>query len=639
MKRALSLMLALILFLPCLPAALSEAAPSSANLGIFVDPISGLSKDFLFAADVSSILALEKSGVQLYDWEEKPGDLFAMLKAAGFTAARVRIWNDPFDSEGHGYGGGNSDLAAACEIARRCAAQGLKLMVDFHYSDFWADPSKQQCPQAWEGMDVDEKAQALGDFTRDSLLALEKTGVTICLVQIGNETDNGIAGETNRMSMAKLLNAGSAAVRETLPTCRVAVHFSQPDLQFPHLMKMFMVDYDVMGYSYYPYWHGSLDNLETVLRETLEKYGKETLVLETSYCYTEENGDFHTNSVPAIGTVHSFANTVQGQANALRAVTKAAVGGGALGICYWEPAWLPVPGETKEAQAALWEEYGSGWASSYASEYDPEDAGQWYGGSSWDNQALFDFAGHPLATLRFPTYAYTGATTTRRVDSYDSPILSCFIDDGVYLPETVDAVYNDGSIEPVPVTWDAARVGEMLQKGLGEFEIQGIADGHPVTCVLTVTAENFLQNPGFEDGVMSMWTVTNLGTEELGRRTSINDIKSGDGLFHFYSSTGQVEFRVEQTVTGLRDGLYDFSLYIHGGDVDESDMYIYVLVDGKEYASAPMSVTKWREWQHPLIEKIPVTGGEITVGAYVRATGKGPWGKLDDWMLNLSREP
>ncbi len=606
--------------------------------GIFVTPVDGLPEDFLFAADVSSVLSLENSGVQFYGPDGTECDLFRLLKDGGFKAVRVRVWVDPFDAQGNPYGGGVCDIQVATQIAQRAADAGLQLIVDFHYSDFWADPKKQMSPKAWEGMTVDEKTDALYQYTCESLQAIAATGADIAMVQVGNETDSAIAGVKNWNDMAVLFKAGSRAVRDTLPDALVALHFSKPDARYARLLWARSVDYDVYAVSYYPFWHGTLENLTQVLQSVAEEYGKLTFVAETSYIYTQENGDMQPNSVPATGTVLDFATTLQGQANALRAVTQAAVDGGTFGWSYWEPAWLPVPGDTLEAQSALWEQYGSGWASSYASDYDPTDAGLYYGGTSWDNQALFDFTGHALPTLSLPLYCCTGSTAQRKVDSYQDATALGFAGDSVTMPETVDAVFNDGSMEALPVSWDSAQVQQAEAAGVGIYTIDGIAGGTAVQCLLTITADNYLLNPGFEDSDMSMWRIDNIDgvTDQVYRAESMNDIKSGSGLLHFYDPES-VEFRIEQTVTGLADGNYNFSLYIHGGDAGEQHMYIYAMVGEEVFATADMSITKWQEWQHPTIENIPVTGGMITVGAYVQASGSGPWGKLDDWMLNKAK--
>ncbi len=623
MKKLLCVLLCLLL----------GVATACAEEGVFVTPVKGLSEEFLFGADISSVLSLEASGVVFREESGAEADLFALLADAGWNAVRLRIWVDPFDAEGHSYGGGGGSLANACAIARRASAVGLCVMADFHYSDFWADPNKQQCPKAWVGMTADEKADALYAYTLDALAQLADTGADIALVQVGNETDNALAGETSWTAITKLMKAGIRAVREAAPDAKVALHFSQPKASFAQIMDACDVEYDVFAASYYPYWHGSLDNMTAQLRLVAEKYGVQTLIAETSYPYTLEDGDQHGNSVPDSNCDMAYAVTPQGQANALRAVTQAASDAGCIGLFYWEPAWLPVPGDTLEQRSALWEANGSGWASSYAASYDPDDAGVWYGGSAWDNQALLNADGTAAPNLRFPLYARSGATGERAIDGYSTPQVTCYVTEGIALPDTVDALYTDGTSEPIAVTWDT----DSLPLALGEYDVAGVAaDGAAVRCALTITAHNALLNPGFEDEDMSMYVVRNNGTDEAYRATSQNDTKTGEGLFHFFDAEA-FDFSIEQTVTDLPAGTYAFGLWIHGGDVSQSDMTIYVLLDGEPFASLPTGVTKWREWQHPIIEGIPVTPDTVvTVGAHISGSGAKPWGKLDDWLLALT---
>jgi len=638
MKRFAVMVLVCCLALPIYSSGEAEY-PQAAE--IFVQKVEGLARDFIFGADISSLLSLEKSGVTYQDVSGNPAELTSLLGKSGFNYVRVRIWNDPFDDQGRGYGGGNCTVDTAIELGKRATANGMKLLVDFHYSDFWADPKKQQAPKAWEGMDIEQKSKALYDFTFDALTRMKEAGIDIGMVQVGNETDAMLSGEKNWIKIAAMLNAGSAAVRAVDPNILVAVHFSQPNARQAQILKARKVDYDVYATSYYSYWHGTTQNLTKVLTQIAADYDKKVMVAETSYLYTTENGDESANSCPADGITLRYATTVQGQANALRDVVAAvsAVGEKALGVFYWEPAWLPVKAGGKEAQSALWEAFGSGWASSYASSYDPNDAGLYYGGSSWYNQALFDFTGKALPTLRIFEYMRTGATTPLKVDSYENPQTLCYIDDGISLPETVNALYNDSSQKAVPVRWDQAQLNAAIEAGLGEYMIDGVAEGQPVKCALRITAQNFLKNPGFEEEDMSMWSLKPLKgfTQELERRGSTNDIKSGEYLLHFFN-TDKIGFTVEQTVTGLREGEYDFSLFIHGGNVANQDMYIYAEVDGQTVATTPMSVTKWQEWQNPTLCNISVKNGEITIGAYVTCEGSGPWGKLDDFLLNLSQK-
>lgn len=395
MKKLLLLLMAVLL--PC--SALGEEM-------IQVEPVENLPRDFIMGMDVSSVLALENSGVIYRDADGTARDLFEILAENGVNWIRVRVWNDPYDSEGRGYGGGNCDIVAAEEIGRRATAQGMRLLVDFHYSDFWADPSKQMVPKAWEGMTLEEKADALYAYTCESLQRLCDAGVDVGMVQIGNETNAYFCGEKDWDSICVLMNAGCRAVRETCPQVRIALHFANPEWGGKYLMwarelQKHQVDYDVFASSYYPYWHGTLDNLQAVLGEIRQTYGKDVMVAETSYAYTLTDSDFSSNTIGVSASCDlPYPVSVQGQADEVADVIRTVNAAGGIGVFYWEGAWVTVGGKNWSENHALWEKYGSGWASSYAGTYDPNDAGRYYGGSACDNQAMFDATGRALASLQ-----------------------------------------------------------------------------------------------------------------------------------------------------------------------------------------------------------------------------------------------
>jgi arabinogalactan endo-1,4-beta-galactosidase len=270
-----------------------------------------------------------------------------MLSENGVNLIRVRVWNDPFDSQGRGYGGGNCDIDAAVEIGKRAAAAGLPLLVDFHYSDFWADPGKQMAPKAWKGMDIDEeKVPAVAEYTRDCLQKLKDAGVSVAMVQLGNETNGMLCGEKIWMNIYKIMNAGSKAVREIYPDALIAVHFANPEngdayRSWASKLAYYHLDYDVFGTSYYPYWHGTLDNLKTVLSEIADTYGKKVMVMETSYAWTAADGDFSGNSIGEGGVYDKpYPFSVQGQVNEFTDVAQAMADIGGIGVCYWEGAWV-----------------------------------------------------------------------------------------------------------------------------------------------------------------------------------------------------------------------------------------------------------------------------------------------------------
>lgn len=375
---------------------------------ISIEAVEGLDEDFMFGCDLSSLIAEENSGVVFYNEKGDIQDPIKTLADNGVNMIRVRVWNNPYDENGNGYGGGNCDTDNAIAIGKRATECKMAVFIDYHYSDFWTDPSKQMCPKAWADMNIDEKSDALYEYTKESLGRILESGVNVTMVQLGNEINNGMAGETDWKKITMLLNSGSRAVRELSETynreIQIAVHFTNPEkegtyINYAETLKNNNVDYDIFATSYYSFWHGTTANLKSVLSEIVEAYGKKVMVAETSYAYTYDDGDGHANTVGK--GEYGYEVSVQGQADAIRDCVEvlASLGENAVGICYWEPAWIPVPDDTEMTRSAIWEKYGSGWASSYASEYDSEDAGKYYGGSSWDNQALFDFEGHPLPSI------------------------------------------------------------------------------------------------------------------------------------------------------------------------------------------------------------------------------------------------
>ena len=636
-NHLLIILTAAALLLGALPGVAEEEA-------LYVRRVENLPEGFFLGIDVSSVLSEEASGVKYYDAAGNERDLFELLAENGVNLIRVRVWNDPFDSQGRGYGGGNCDIGAAVEIGKRAAAAGLPLLVDFHYSDFWADPGKQMVPKAWKGLDIDEeKVPLVEEYTRDCLQKLKEAGVSVAMVQLGNETNGMLCGEKIWMNIYKIMNAGSKAVRAVFPDALIAVHFANPEngdayRSWASKLAYYNLDYDVFGTSYYPYWHGTLDNLKAVLSEISEKYGKKVMVMETSYAWTVEDGDFSGNSIGEGGVYDKpYPFTVQGQVNEFTDVAQAMADIGGIGVCWWEGAWVPVGTNSWEENSAKWEEYGSGWASSYAWEYDPNDAGKYYGGSACDNQTLFDFSGKALPSLAVFNLLKTGQEAPLRVDALEEATLYCDINGEIVLPQTVPAIMSDNSRQDVTVLWDA--IDEAALKGLGvaSYVIHGTAGGRDAVLNLHMVKYNFVVNSSFEDSDRSMWKATDYaGANELYAEEKKNDSKTGAWHWHFYSANANtVNFDLEQDITGLPAGQYVYRVSIQGGDGGKTDIYSYVKINGETVFTQPTVITKWAEWHTPEISGISVQAGDIlTVGIHVKCDGAGAWGKIDDAELN-----
>ena len=615
---------------------------------LYVKKVDGLPEDFILGMDISSVLAEEASGVKYYGFDGSERDLFKTLAENGVTHVRVRVWNDPYDKDGNGYGGGNCDVNCACEIGRRAAEVGMKLIVDFHYSDFWADPGKQMTPKAWQGMTIEEKSDALYNFTKDSLGEIKKAGADISMVSVGNETNGALCGEKTWFNIQSLMSAGSRAVREMCPDALVALHFANPEKEgayadYAWRMDYYNVDYDVFASSYYPYWHGTLENLSSVLSDIAKTYGKKVMVMETSYAFTPDDTDFSGNTISDGGaTVKDYPFTVQGQANAFRNVvdTVAHTEGG-IGVVYWEGAWITVGTDSWEENHGIWEKYGSGWASSFASEYDPDDAGKYYGGSAVDNQAFFDATGHPLESLRVFNLVRFGNEIDPVPDAIADTNLTVDLNGTLTMPDTVDAVMTDDSKQAVSVTWNVTDgdIADMFEKGVGKYTVDGKSGDLDARCYISLIEFNFLENDGFETGDLTGWTVNDIGgADELYVEDKATDSLSGTRHMHFWSAKqNSVEFTLEQEAKDLASGKYKFSMSIMGGDAGDQDVYIYAEIDGVTVGTAPLSITSYNDWHTATINGIDYKEGQrLVVGIYVKCSGEGSgaWGKIDDAMLN-----
>lgn len=533
--------------------------------------------DFVLGVDVSELIAQENSGVTYYDALGNPSDALKVLADSGVDHIRLRVWNDPTDGKGHGYGGGNIDAGVAARISARAAALGMKTLIDFHYSDFWADPARQLAPKAWAGMNPDEKAAALYDYTREALALILDAGGDVDMVQVGNETNYGMAGEDDTGVVARLIAEGCRAVKDVaagrgieITTC---VHLTDITRrgridEVLAALRQAGTDCDAVGLSYYPYWHGAPEFLDSAVRSIRENWGKAVFVAETAWPFTLKDGDGSGN---VIGTDPGlYPVSPEGQASAFCDVCRTAANAGTVGAFYWGGIWTPV-GTSRRKNKSLWEQWGSGWATRYAAAYDPQNVGDSYGGCAWDNQAMFDFKGCPLAILDAVKQLSEGA-----------------------LPEGLPAAAVEADIP---------------------------ADD----------AVNYVLNPGFEDGDRSMWIAeSHVDDIPFDYQDYVNDAHGGTVAFHYWSKA-DMDFSIRQTITGLEPGTYRASAWSQGGDMKDAKLTLFVEADGETYEADFMN-TSWANWQNPVLDAIPVTGGELTIGVRIRCAALG-WGTLDDFSV------
>lgn len=615
---------------------------------VYIEPITNVPDDFIKGVDASEVLAIENSGAKYYDADGNEDDVFSILASEGVNYVRLRVWNNPYDLDGNGYGGGNCDIDTAIALGQRATAQSMGVMVDFEYSDFWADSDRQLSPVYWKNFSIDDKAAALYDFTYDSLEALITSGVNVTMVQIGNETNNGMSGETDVDVVALLQKSGSQAVRDisNVYACdiKVCLHYSN-STDYAKIdsicssLEANEVDYDIMALSYYCYKAGSFDQFSEVATHIKKAYSKDVILAEFAYPYTSNDGDFYTNSTSGTELEPGYTSSVQSQATFIRDTCELAIDSNCLGVFYWGATWIPTIGGNLTNNQLLWETYGCGWATSYAADYDPDYVGNSYGGSMWDNQALFDASGKALASLDAFKYLSVGTICDPRIDYVPNVVVECTVGKDLELPETVPAIFNNRTLNSnVLVTWDEEDVANVDTSSDGEFIIDGMVmglDGEeiPVTGMLTVGYVNLAQNASFEYGRYNMWDISYEGdTNPTDFQKNGADAYTGDVAFH-YSSEEPMEFTISQTVRRLPDGVYMVSVYSQGGDVDETcEMTLFAISGDQEYTIDFMN-TSWNDWQHPDIYGIPVTDGTITFGVRIKGCAN-CWGTLDDFALS-----
>lgn len=304
---------------------------------------------FYAGGDPSEIPQVEAAG-EVYTVRGKKVDPLEAMADAGFTAIRLRVWNAPKD--------GFCDLPHTLAMAKRAKVAGLRVMIDFHYSDYWADPGKQNKPAAWGALKLDDLKKAIHDFSRDVVKALDDQGTPADVVQPGNEVTNGmlwpdgathINGDGWDTFMA-LNKAAIAGIREggAHHPPKIMIHIDQGGRNAVSRFwfdKYFAMggETDMIGLSYYPFWHGTMEELTQNLRDLASRYKKDILIAETAYPYVHNGPGGGLNPEP----IPSYPATPDGQAAYLRklvSIVKATPGHRGVGVLWWAPAWVSAPG-------------------------------------------------------------------------------------------------------------------------------------------------------------------------------------------------------------------------------------------------------------------------------------------------------
>lgn len=336
---------------------------------VITPPIS-VDDSFIRAADVSTLPLLESENTVFYNASNQPENVLTTLKNAGCNTIRLRLWKNPTVNQ--------STFAEVKAMAQRAKLLGLKVWLSVHYSDTWADPAHQTIPLEWKNLSFSDLKIAVNGYTATIVSEIKPD-----IIQIGNELNSGFMWPmgnliTNENQCLQLLSASSAAIRSQSPNTKIMLHYAGINTGTDtgaswFFNKVKAVDYDYIGLSYYPIWHGKiLVDVKTTITTLSQVYNKKVIIAETSYPFTLGYNDATGNNLGLESQlIPAYPATPEGQKNyllALKSTIKETQNG--IGFCYWEPSWIAFRGLQSE------------------------------NGSSWENQALWDFNNKVLTAMQ-----------------------------------------------------------------------------------------------------------------------------------------------------------------------------------------------------------------------------------------------
>ena len=435
-------------------------------------------RDYYKGMDISSLPELEERGVLFKDFDGSNMDPFDLMKKYGVNAVRLRLWNNPENvEEAKGY----CDLEHTISMAKRIKEHDMSFMLDFHYSDFWADPGQQRKPKAWEKLNFDELKKAMYMFTRDTLLKLKENGVLPEIVQIGNEIRSGLLfpeGELpDYVHMVELVNAGISAARTVAnaDTMKVMIHLDQGGRYF-YLKEWFeksmeagLLDFDLIGLSYYPFWHGTFMDLRDTLIKLISDYEKPIMIVETAHAWRRSKQGFIDESQERVAGIPA---TPEGQRRVLdfvNNITASLPNNMGLGVYYWEPLCVPNNSE-------------GGWS---------------------ENMGILDETGRVMESVHAFEFSRRQLRAKEAGKVYEPDIIKILEGERPVFPEKVPVLFFDGTLEKRDVVWQIPQDTWEL----GEYVISGEAQGIdlPVCCKVMVVKEipqkeNLIKNSNWESG-------------------------------------------------------------------------------------------------------------------------------------------
>lgn len=541
---------------------------------------------FIKGMDISSYPEMMDKGHRYYDFDGNEVNIIDYAKAQGFNYGRLRIWNNP---ERIKESGGYCNLTYTKRMAREIMSRGMGLLLDFHYSDWWADPGNQKKPLEWNDLNGEDLNKAVYDYTKTVLLELDKNGTYPTMVQIGNEIrcgmlwPNGSPG--NWKEFADLINSGIRAVRDTQKgrDTQIMLHLDQGG-RFYYFKEWFdqalahgVTDFDVIGLSYYPFWHGTFYDLKNTMEELVKRYHKPLIIAETAHAYCRSKGKLFGEAQEKIAGFPANGEAQKKVLELIMSITAHVSDHKGLGIFYWEPFLRP---------------------------NDNEDDDSW--GSC---MGIVDKEGRPTLGIKAFGSDPESADIDKNAKIYEPAAITVTENDdpAEYLPQAVKVLKYDGRLEKEKVTWEFEKAA-LIKNDINV--INGVLSecGQPVTLHIGLVDKkeenNLLKNTDFEsifEGIPEDWEISveaeqDSFTGEI-RQEVEEEFPFQATNYYYFKAEGNFKMLFQQRVYGMMPGTYLFSLLYRGDNTTGVDVKMYVKEDGRELAAKEIfpSAEGWTE--------------------------------------------
>ncbi len=590
-------------------------------------------EDFIMGADISSIIALENAGAKYYTIDGKKEELFKILSDNGINTIRSRLWVDPRSPVGVN-GGGMNDLETVLEIARRSHKYGMKFILDFHYSDNWTHPGQQEIPYTWKNKTFEQIRVILHQYTKYVLQTFVNENIPIYAVQIGNEINTGILiphaklewnekKDESFKNLSILLKEGISAVKDISPKTKIILHIADggsADIFYDFFSQMDKhdVEYDIIGISYYTFFHGTMKRFGQTITHITERFQKPLLLAEYSYAFTTKSTANTLNIFnEAMVSTSGYKASVKGQKTLIKDAINMVAGlpnGLGIGVVYWEPAWIPVKNV--------------GWGGKGTK-------------ASWANQALFDYKGKALSSLNiFKTMNKENRIIQKIKEIPKDLSFKINIHTKEEIPEEISVLMDSDAYRKLKVNWLNTEVLNIE----GKYTIDGIISyqnkNYKVSSEV-ISERNYIINSGFEDGREEIskdqepskpWILKE-STPKRVHVQSKGDYYSGKSHLNYYSKK-PLTFELSQNISELESGTYTLGVYIMGvmDNIEELSLF----ADNGKVIKSYATLLGWKNWVYVEIPNIKITKGKLKIGISVVTSGE-TWGHIDDFVLIRSK--